>query len=160
MGSAAALSATCDIIQIIGKEALIKLQSAIGPAQTYIPITADKYHPISEAIGLNLMIRLCKEIGGTTVWIGNGYANQRRNEEISRLVREGAAHQNIADQFGITVRYVRMLTKDNESARHDRETFSGRGEFEPGPGNPQSPSENAGELPSQDPPPGTGHGRR
>lgn len=103
------MTATCELIEILGREKLTDLQAAIGPAQTYIPVEAANDHPIAQAIGLEAMATLCKWHGGSTIWIGTGYANARRNEEIIQRLLEGDTAQNVAQRYGVTARYVRIL---------------------------------------------------
>jgi len=103
------MAATYELIAIIGKANLVALQKAMGPRNIYVPNQAQRAHPISNAIGYAAMAALCRQHGGETVWIGTGYANQERNEEISRMCREGAPTETIAERFGITERYVRAI---------------------------------------------------
>lgn len=114
------MATTCDLITILGREDLIKLQAAIGPAQTYIPTYAEALHPIARAIGTQAMDKICAEFGGSTIWIGNGYANLRRNEEILRLVLDGHPKENVATRYGITARYVQILTRDDTAFVYGR----------------------------------------
>jgi len=114
------MATTCDLITLLGKEDLTKLQTAIGPAQTYIPTYAEALHPIASAIGVPAMNKICREFGGSTIWIGNGYANLRRNEEIIQLVLDGHPKDNVAALYGITPRYVKILTRDDTALVYGR----------------------------------------
>lgn len=105
------MATTYDLIALLGKEDLTRLQAAVGPAQTYIPTKPVEDHAITKAIGFTAMGLICAEFGGTTLWIGNGYSNQQRNNEILRLVLAGIPKENIANCYGITARYVQILTR-------------------------------------------------
>jgi hypothetical protein len=103
------MAATYKLIAIIGKENLTRLQRALGPRNVYVPNLAQRSHPIANAIGYAAMQALCHHHGGETVWIGSGYANAERNQEISRMHREGVPAQTIAEHYQITERYVRAI---------------------------------------------------
>jgi len=105
------MATTYDLISILGRTQLTELQRAVGPSQTYIPTEATPEHLIAEVVGFKAMQSLCQEFGGSSIWIGNGYANQMRNEEILRLVLAGISKDNIAACYGITARYVQIITR-------------------------------------------------
>lgn len=105
------MASTWELIRLIGRENVVKLQQALGPAQTYIPTEATNAHMIGNAIGMIAMHQLCREHGGSTIWIGSGYARAKRNEEILQLLMTGMTQENVSQVFGITARQVRALTQ-------------------------------------------------
>lgn len=107
------MAATYELIAIIGKENLACLQRALGPRNVYVPNLAQRSHPIANAIGYVAMQALCHHHGGETVWIGSGYANAERNEEIARMSAEGVPAQTIAAHYNITERYVRAIASQS-----------------------------------------------
>ena len=105
------MASTFEIIEAIGRDNVVALQKALGPAAVYIPTSAAPDHGITQIIGLDAMEALCRELGGTTVWIGSGYANQERNQEIIRLRTAGIPIHYIGRRFGLTARCVRKITQ-------------------------------------------------
>ena len=103
------MTTTCELIEVIGKPALTRLQAALGPASVYLPTKASHTHPVSHAIGMVGMTQLCNWFGGSMIWIGNGYAKTKRNQEISQLLTAGVHPQDCAAMFGITTRQIRVV---------------------------------------------------
>jgi len=109
------MAATYELIEILGKQNLIKLQAALGPAEYYLPTKAQIGHPICNAIGKIGMTQLCREFGGGRIWIGNSYANLNRNAEILQLRMAGMTPENVAESFGISARHVRNITQGEDA---------------------------------------------
>jgi len=105
------MAATCEMVEVIGRQNLIRLQEALGPAHIYLPAEPVIGHPIANAIGKVAMAQLCREFGSCTIWIGCRYAHIKRNAEILQLRMIGVPSKNIAKSFGITARHVRQLTQ-------------------------------------------------
>ncbi|MEM0953320.1 MAG: hypothetical protein AAGI24_04190 [Pseudomonadota bacterium] len=104
------MAATYELIQLLGRNKLTALQCAIGPRAIYIPVDPTPDHPISRAIGEQGMEKICGAFGGSTIWIGNRYANARRNEEILRLLLIGVDKETVAARFGVTTKTVRIIS--------------------------------------------------
>ncbi len=111
------MAATYELIQLLGQETVTDLQAAFGPRNMYIPACVDPAHEIAQVIGEDKMTDLCLEHGGTTIWIGTGYRNRRRNQEILRLVLAEAPPETIAKRYGITARYVMILAAPHRGPR-------------------------------------------
>jgi hypothetical protein len=105
------VATTAELISIVGKGKLVKLQQEIGPSHFYIPTILNEKHPIAISAGIPEMEMITEAFGGTTIWVGSGYANQVRNGEILQLVIAGINPEHIARRYGITARYVLILTR-------------------------------------------------
>lgn len=102
---------TAELIQILGKRNLVRLQAEFGPKQMHIPARPDETHPIAQAIGLEAMEELCEAFGCTSTYIGVNYLKPDRNRKILQMVIYGIPLENISQRFGLTDKYVRMLTQ-------------------------------------------------
>ena len=102
---------TAELIQLLGKRNLVKLQAEFGPRQMHIPARPDASHPIAQAIGPEAMEELCEEFGCTSTYIGVNYLKPERNLKILQMVLAGRTLENISQAFGLTQIYIRKLTQ-------------------------------------------------
>lgn len=93
-----------ELEELIGEEALVRLAEAFGGTPLFIPQNMAAKHPIAEAIGLELAVRLSKRLAPDVINV------PLAREPRARQYRDaGQSNAQIARRLGMTVKGVERL---------------------------------------------------
>lgn len=107
------------LLKTIGHDATLELQRRFGSRRVYIRAAPDETDPIAQVIGLEAARALAQECGGTAIKAGQHLIWRERNARIVLFYRCGADTEGIAEQFGLTARWVRKILEAERNPVHD-----------------------------------------
>lgn len=101
-----------ELAPVIGIEAVNALTQHFGGIEIYIPraSTLDENHPIAIALSIGKAIELCNYLGmgKLNIPMGANSTSHVRKIQIKSLTQLGYSAAKIAQQLGITERWVRV----------------------------------------------------
>jgi len=90
---------------ILGHDMADTLCIVRGGVKIYVPHNASVTHELARIVGLRGMMALCAEYKGEYITVPNG-KREPHKERVYQLLRQGKSRRAIAQECGVTERYV------------------------------------------------------
>lgn len=94
-----------ELEDMLGKDMAKTLTICVGGVEMYVPVQADAAHLLGRTVGLRGMQALCAAYGGRRITVPNGKREPYKHK-IMQLLEQGKTRQAIAQECGVTERYV------------------------------------------------------
>ena len=104
-----------DLEDCIGKEKAEELCKKFGGYGAYLPPRPRKTHTFAPIIGLPALIKLAGRFGGYHVALPNLRRPAPAKFKIWELLEKGLKHRVIAEECGVSERYVRNVAAKKRS---------------------------------------------
>ena len=98
-----------DCLALLGEAKGGEFFQNFGGSEIYIPVRPKKQHPIAQIIGIVGLAALCKNYGGTHLYVSNPTQTVSKKQRIIALLDKGGGTSEIAASVGVTERYVRHI---------------------------------------------------
>lgn len=110
-----------EVAELIGVQGAVKLANAYGGTELYIPANMSAEHPIAQAIGHGQALLLSETYGNDYIDVPLGHAWRRavRNLAMVSARKRGESQSDVARQYGMTTRGVRMIERKCEADDED-----------------------------------------
>ena len=105
---------TCELSELLGQDATRVLTRNKGGLSVYIPHYVTPDHILAKLIGWPGAHTLSSEYGGEYIIVPNG-RNEPQKGKIIRMLQQGKSRRQIAEQCGVTERYVYMVAEQENS---------------------------------------------
>lgn len=101
-----------ELAEIIGEEALIKLEERFGRSYLYIPVTPKP--EIVDAIGMEATQKLIAVYGSFDIYVPRALLKKRRNAEIVQRINAGRSLTELAAEFRLSEKWLRQIKQESE----------------------------------------------
>jgi len=106
-----------ELSQVIGKDLAKVLCEAYGGRNPYLPARPKPGHELEMIIGRRALEALAAYAGGYHLDIPNMRRQMPAKEQIWDSLDAGKSHDAIAEELGVSTRYVRAVQKQRRSAQ-------------------------------------------
>lgn len=101
-----------ELLEVIGEEALIKLEERFGRSYLYIPVSPKP--EIVEAIGIEATQKLINVYGSFDIYVPRALLKKRRNIEIVQRINAGRDIKELAAEFRLSEKWLRQIKQESE----------------------------------------------